>query len=733
MSSSVSARTSSQKHEVTLLTPGLVRIRLGARAGGGSVNPLIRDLSAGSRGTGKPRPRHVKPPANGNSQSSLNAPRVKWQLRCKPGARKPLEGISLELDGVIYTDLTAADTRNLSGVCRSLDTCDGWTYLCNNNPGDAIHTLQLPPGLLSRRGWTLLRATPTDLTTNPAVETNEFYLFVYGQNYLQAVRDLYALTGRPPLLPRWTLGTWYSRFQPLEPKDYREATAGFRRRGMGLDVIVGDMSWHSENWFSLEYNPKRFPDMPGFLRWAKDNHLHVVFNHHPGGLETCDGRFPEFIKECGFDLKKALRDAADSEPSKNMRAFHFDYENPKYFDIYWNTFLKKLLDDGVEMHWIDGDVSIPILKLYYEYSQNHNPEKRSAILSRQKEFSLLNHKYPIAFSGDTRITWPSLETNVELTLGSAVQGVMWSHDIGGHYMGIPDEELFCRWMQAGVFSNFMRLHGSGGWEWVKDVALERRPWKRGQNAAAVAKRYIPLRYALLPYIETALRVQYDEGLPLTCPLFLRHPTEELAYRYGKSQYYFGPDIIVAPIVAKGVDGIASRDLWLPEGRWQEWFSGEFVENGSKGFRVQKSVPDMPIYARAGAVIPLAQPGDHSGSSADRLRIVPADKPGVYTSRLYEDDGKSMAYTKDGYRWTEFQYRRTKTAHELTISPAKGTYEGAETSRAWRIEVLGVEKPAVVKHDSKPLPKPAWQYDPAVKSLTIQLPDAPVGKKQTVTF
>lgn len=720
MSLSVSAGTSSRKHEVTLLTPGLVRIRLGARAGGGSVNPLIRDFPACKCGTVK------------KNAGAVEVSTRQWRLRCSPKAKTPLEGISLETDGVIYTDLTAADTRNLSGVIRSVDTCDGWTYLCNDNPGDGVHTLQLPPGLLSRRGWTLLRATPTDLTTNPAVKTNEFYLFVYGRNYLQAVRDLYTLTGKPPLLPRWTLGTWYSRFQPLEPKDYREATKGFRRRGMGLDVIVGDMSWHSENWYSLEYNPKRFPDMPGFLQWAKDNHLHVVFNHHPGGLETCDPRFPEFMKKCGFDLKKALRDVANSGQSENMRAFHFDYENPKYFDIYWNTFLKKLLDDGVEMHWIDGDVSIPILKLYYEYSQRHNPRKRSAILSRQKEFSLLNHKYPIAFSGDTCITWPSLETNVNLTLASAAQGVMWSHDIGGHYMGIPDEELFCRWLQSGVFSNFLRLHGSGGWEWVKGMNLERRPWKRGPDATAVAKRYIPLRYALLPYIETALRVQHDEGLPLTCPLYMRHGEQELAYRYGTSEYYFGPDIIVAPIVTKGVEGIASRDLWLPEGRWQGWFSGQFVE-GSRGFRVRNAVLDMPIYARAGAVIPLAQPGDHSGGSADRLRIVPSDKPGVYTSRLYEDDGESMAYTRDDYRWTEFQYKRTKADHALTIDAAKGAYEGAKKSRAWRIEVLGVEKPAGVKHNGKLLPKTAWQYDAEAKSLTIQLPDAPVGKKQTVAF
>ncbi len=729
-----SVRKMSFQPEITLLTPNLVRIRYGVKAGAASINPLIRNLPACTCGTIRKTASGLELSAPTSEKTRLKVPQVKsqWRLRVSSAAKNPLEGISLEIDGITYSDLAAPDTQNLSGVCRSLDTCDGWVYMGTDNPGDRVHTLQLPPGLLSRRGWSLVRATPTDLTTQSDVKTNEYYLFIYGSEYTQALRDLFTLTGRPPLSPRWTLGTWYSRFQPLEPKDYREALQGFRNRGMGLDVIVGDMSWHSENWFSLEYNPKRFPDMPGFLKWANDNHLHVVFNHHPGGLETCDKRFPKFIKECGFDLAKSLQEVAKSGQSENWQAFHFDFENPKFFEIYWDTFLKKLLDDGVEMHWIDGDVSIPILKLYYEYSQNHNPEKRSVILSRQKEFSLLNHKYPIAFSGDTFVTWASLQTNVELTLGSAAQGVMWSHDIGGHYKGIPDEELFCRWVQSGVFSNFMRLHGSGGWEWVKDIQLERRPWKRGKFADAVARRYIPLRYELMPYIETALRVHHDEAIPLTCPMFLRHPTEDLAYRYGKSQYYFGPDLVVAPVVAKGVDGVASQDAWLPTGQWQEWFSGTFVK-GDEGFRVNSGVQDMPIYARAGAVIPLATAGEHTGRAAERLRVIPMSTPGTSVSRLYEDDGVSLAYTRDGYRWTEFQYKRTKTAHELTISPAKGKFDGAEISRAWRIEAMGVEEPAGVQYNGTPLPGECWQYDTAAKTLTISLPDTPVGKKQTVAF
>lgn len=718
MAKTAVAGTPTCRQEIVLLTPGLVRIRWGAQPGSESVNPLIRNLSACQSETRK------------HNAGTWEVSAGPGKLRGSSKARAPLDGISLEIDGVTYHDLTAADTQGLSGVCRSLDTCDGWCYRGNNNPGDVVHTLQLPGGLLSRRGWTLVRATPTDLTTNPDVNTNEFYLFVYGRNYLQAIRDLYALTGKPPLLPRWTLGTWYSRFQPLEPKDYRAVVQGFRRRGLGLDVIVCDMNWHSENWFSLEYNAKKFPDMPGFLKWAKDHHLHVVFNHHPGGLETDDRRFEKFIRECGMDLAQARQEVARDTAPERFRAFHFDYENPEYFEIYWNIFLRKLLDDGAEMHWIDGDVSIPILKQYYEYSQNHHPDRRSAILSRQKEGSLLNHKYPIAFSGDTHITWASLETNVELTLASAAQGVMWSHDIGGHYCGIDDEELFCRWLQAGVFSNFLRLHGSGGWERVHDAQLERRPWKRGRLADAVARRYLPLRYALLPYLETALRMQHDEGWPLTCPLFLRHPEQELAYRYSRSEYYFGPDLLVAPIVSKGIEGIATRELWLPEGRWQDWFSGEFVE-GFRGFRVWKSLLDMPIYARAGAVIPLAQPGNHSGQTADRLRVIPLDKAGTHTSRLYEDDGESLHYTQGGYRWTEFRYQRNQAGHMLTIGAAKGDFAGAVTSRAWRIEIRGMEKPSGAAYNGMSLPKTAWRYDGQSKSLTIQLPDTPVGKKQTV--
>ena len=210
-----------------------------------------------------------------------------------------------------------------------------------------------------------------------------------------------------------------------------------------------------------------------------------------------------------------------------------------------------------------------------------------------------NHRYPIGFSGDTYATWESLQFQPYFTATAAnVAYGWWSHDIGGHF-GATDPELYARWVQFGAVSPCLRLHST------KDPLAERRPWGYPDEVYEAAKAAFQFRYRLFPYLYSAARAAVQQGLSLCTPMYYEFPEAEDAY-LARSQYFLGDQMFVAPIVTPRdpQTGLAPVDVWIPDGTWIDYTTLE-VYDGPQWVRIYGDLNRIPIFVRAGAILPMA--------------------------------------------------------------------------------------------------------------------------------
>jgi alpha-glucosidase (family GH31 glycosyl hydrolase) len=308
--------------------------------------------------------------------------------------------------------------------------------------------------------------------------------------------------------------------------------------------------------------------------------------------------------------------------------------------------------------------------LHY-YDLGRDGHKRPFVFSRWG--GLGNHRYPIGFSGDTFVRWSALAFQPRFTSTAAnVAYGWWSHDIGGHMFKDGTPELYLRWVQFGVFSPIFRLHSTN------KSALDRRPWGKPERVYHAARGAMQLRHALIPYIYSMAWRAHQTGISLVTPMYYGENSNASAYE-AQDQYYFGSELIVAPITAPSdpKTGSAIKRVWFPPGTWTNFFNGEQV-TGGKMRDVTASLEDIPVYAKAGAIVPLAPKvgwGGLDNPTELDLYIFPgADN----TFDLYEDDGETTDYQRGKYAITRFELKGdTFTIHpaegDLSVIPSKRTY------------------------------------------------------------
>jgi len=322
-----------------------------------------------------------------------------------------------------------------------------------------------------------------------------------------------------------------------------------------------------------------------------------------------------------------------------------------------------------------------------------------------------NHRYQVGFSGDTLSTWQSLAYLPYFTAtASNVCYGYWSHDIGGHFTleKTTNPELYLRWLQFGIFSPILRTHAT------KSAYIERRFWKFPDHFTLMRKA-IHLRYALIPYIYHAARQAYDTGLSICRPMYYDYPEHNNAYQF-KSQYMFGNDMIVAPIVQpiSEKNQLASQKVWLPGGDWYEWFSGTLL-NGDRVIQRQFSLSEIPVYVRAGAIIPMYPKIKNLQQKIDSLvlTIIPGNETEL---KFYEDDGVSLDYQQHKYSITKIETIKTAAKNlKITIHPAAGNYKNMIRSRSYEIRLPRTLPPCQVLINGKLFPysyelqSASWSY------------------------
>ncbi len=615
---------------------------------------------------------------------------------------------------------------NLRGTRRTLDNCGG----------DAA----LEEGLLSRTGWALFDDTrnvlfdPADGWVQPRRDfdlpgrgVQDWVFFGYGHDYKAALAEYMQFGGSVPLIPRFILGGWWSRYWAYSAQDLKDLVSEFEAHGVPLDVLVIDMDWHTpDGWTGYTWNRELFPDPRDFLRWVHDKGLRTTFNLHPAdGIQPHEEAYAAFARAMGVD-------------PETKKGIPFTIGDKRFVEAYFTLLHHPMEDEGVDFWWMDwqqGEVSdvkgldpLPWLN-HLHFNDITRKGVRPMLYSRWG--GLGNHRYYIGFSGDTYETWGSLAYQPYFTATAAnVLYGWWSHDIGGHMGGTITPELYARWVQYGALSPVLRLHST------KDARCERRPWAFGEDVLRVAKAAFEWRYQLVPYLYTLARRNVETGLSVCYPMYYEHPEVPDAYA-ARFQYYLGDQIIAAPMVHP-LDAdtcMAFEDVWIPPGTWIDYQTRETFA-GPRWVRIVGDLDRMPTFVKAGAILPLASefgavapPKLRSGATdaQPKDRLVIAVFPGATGGfSLYEDDGLTEAYQQGQYEWTTITSESDGDTWRVSIFPVEGHCDALPAARSYEIRLEGSAAPDAVTLNGAAA---RWRYHEELLRTVIETP--PLSKSQVL--
>ncbi|MDF2631168.1 MAG: Alpha-glucosidase [Symbiobacteriaceae bacterium] len=560
------------------------------------------------------------------------------------------------------------------------------------------------PVLVSHRGYGLFIDNPWVAEWDLGADGETFgytaqggqmiYYFIAGPAMTEVLDRYTALTGRPAMAPKWALGLLQSKFGYKTRGEVEELVANFRERQIPLDSVILDLYWF-RTMGDLCFNKEAFPDPAGMIAALREQGVRLIVIEEP--YVARESRLFAEADRLGL-FGKRLDGSTYTFPFWSGECGLVDFTQPLARQ-WWADQHKPLIDLGIAGWWTDlnepedhpqdmlhADGAAPAVHNVYPLqmlralklaNEQHNPQDRLFIMSRSG-WPGTQALGAGQWSGDVATTWAALANQIPLGLSVSMAGMpYWNTDIGG-FNGPPTApELYIRWMQFGAFTPLMRPHGAH---------QPREPWAFGPEAEAIVTRFIKLRYRLLPYTYTLAREAYTAGLPFMRPLFLHYPSDARTSEL-RDQYLWGRDILVAPVVT---EGSAARRVYLPEGTWYEYWTNRRV-SGGKFVSAATPLETMPLYVRAGAILPLAPERPSTGGAWEELTL--AIYPGEGESRftLYEDDGETTAYERGIFKETEFVCRPTTAGKGgLTVEI------GEAGSRVYNLEVRLPRRPSVIK-------------------------------------
>jgi alpha-glucosidase (family GH31 glycosyl hydrolase) len=648
------------------------------------------------------------------------------------------------------------DTGNLLGTTRTLDRIRG-------------ADVQLEPGLISRDGWTVVDDSARPLFDSadfsftrgeespwpwvilrPAGDRQDLYFFGYGHDYKRALYDFTQVAGKIPLPPHFAFGAWWSRYWSYTDQEFDKLIQGFRTHETPLDVLVIDVDWHPTfdeyppadkldasghklGWTGYSWNKLLFPDPDRFLANVHEQGLKATVNLHPaGGVQPWEDGYSAMVRALGID-------------PATKQYIPFDIADRNFAANYMKYMIHPLERQGVNFFWLDWQQEDttkvsglnPTWWLNYIFFSDQQREAKRALLFHRWG-GLGNHRYQIGFSGDTISVWESLAFQPYFTATAANVGyAYWSHDIGGHMPGTIDPELYLRWLQWGIFSPILRSHTT------KNPGAERRIWAYPEPYSDLMRDCFVRRYAMQPYIYTEARKTYDTGLAFLHPLYYDWPEAPEAYT-AKNEYMFGDSILADPItqpVAKDSQ-LATISLWLPPGDWIEWDSGATF-HGPATVQRSFSLGQIPLYVKAGSIIPMQPATTHTGERPLDpliLNVFPLKDGQTSEYSLYEDSEDSPNYQNGEAAWTRIRASLNEdgTSLNVTIPPIQGSYKGMQSDRAYEIRLPRSWPPSSVSVNGKSLAyekrrsNPGWRFDGNTLTTIVSTPRFRVGESVTIT-
>jgi alpha-glucosidase len=566
------------------------------------------------------------------------------------------------------------------------------------------------------------------------------YYFFYGPHPKKVLEDYTALVGRPPLPPLWSLGYQQCRYSYYPEARVREIAQLFREKRIPADVIYLDIDYQDGN-RPFTIDRKGFPNFEGMIRdlgaqgfkviAITDPHIkqesgytpydsgaagdHFVKNPdgsiYVGKVWPGDSVFPEFTltrtREWWGTLYRNFVDMG-------IRGFWNDMNEPPIFGVPDKTMpldTVHRLDDGTTkdhrgIHNVYGMLNA---RATYDGLRRLRPNERPLVLTRAAYAG--TQRYAASWTGDNTSSWNHYRLTIPTVLSLGVSGYAFvGVDIGG-FNGSPPADLLTRWIELGVFIPFYRNHTMKG-------SADQEPWVHGPEHEAIRRRYIELRYQLLPYIYTSFQESTSAGIPLMRPILLEFPDAQAFYGEER-EFLFGGDLLVAPKVFEMLD---AYDVNLPPGEWYDYWTAAKYQSGQP-LKVNPPLDLVPLYVRAGSILPqqpVVQYTEEKPAGPLELRVYPG---GDCRGSLYLDDGKTYAYTRGEYLRVNYSCQPAMDSLAITISGHQGSYP------PWweevRVEVFGMEKaPKEVRAGGRTVA--GWAYNSKQQAVTLSLPDSSSG-------
>ncbi len=499
------------------------------------------------------------------------------------------------------------------------------------------------------------------------------YYFIYGPDPKRVLEQFIDLTGHTALPPLWSLGFQQSRYSYMNEQRVLEVAKKFRDLKIPADVLYLDIDYQEKN-RPFTISRERFPHFEQMVKQLGDEGFKVItitdlhiakadyppynegmkqdaFVHNPDGSVYVGKVWPGDSVFADFTNEKARQfwGSLYAEFVKDgVAGFWNDMNEPSVFNGPGKTMPLDLVHHpdwgGVaterEIHNVFGMLNT---EGTWEGLTKLRPNIRPVVLTRAAYAG--GGRFATTWTGDNSSTWNHMRISIPMLLNLGVSGFpMVGDDIGG-FRGTPTPELLTRWIELGAFNPIFRDHTEKG-------SADQEPWVHGPEQTAIRKKYIDLRYRMLPYIYAAADDMSRTGIPMMRPLYLEYPQEE-AFATNSSEFLWGPDILVAPKVE---NFIAPYEVQLPPGDWYDFWTGKKVagwrppeqQGGVATLKVDPPLGVLPVYVRAGALIP-EQPVVQSTSETPRgpleLLVYPGpDCHGV----LYADDGNTLNYRRGEY-------------------------------------------------------------------------------------
>ncbi|KAF2854128.1 glycoside hydrolase family 31 protein [Plenodomus tracheiphilus IPT5] len=611
------------------------------------------------------------------------------------------EGFKIHLKGAVTGTWTyGQEVSNLGGTTRTLDGANG--------------RRELGPGVLSRDGIAVLDDTKSMLFQDDgwiagrrSGERSDQYIFMYGRDYREAMRAFYAVSGSQPLLPRYAMGNWWSRYHAYDEKEYLELHDHFEKDDVPMNVAVVDMDWHLvwdlpggvNGWTGYTWNKKLFPDPDKFMKKLHDRGMKLTLNLHPAdGIRAHEEQYEEVAKYVGID-------------PATKQTVPFDCTDKTFMDAYFDIVHHQHEKRGVDFWWVDwqqGNTSKipgvdPLWVLnHFHFLDSGRGSQRPLILSRFGGPGA--QRYQIGFSGDAIITWDSLHFQPEFTSTASNIGYgWWSNDIGGHTHGYKNDELYTRWVQLGCWSPILRLHSDN------NPFNTREPWRFNEEARVIVEDTLRFRHRLIPYLYTMNARSASDDEPLIQPMYWDYPESDEAYNV-PNQFKFGSELIVAPITQPrdGITHLGASNVWLPAGRYVDIFTG-IVYNRKGELQVHRPLNFAPVLAPEGAIIPLdgawrPKSGSPNPETLEVLIVVGAD--GAFT--MLEDDGTGTHVDDGGFsiiddfgaetasdnvHFAQTPITFKQSTGVIKIGPTSPSDPSTPKHRTWKIRLLSYTPPS----------------------------------------